>query len=472
MACALSRFRASIFAATAGLVLASTPAVCQTPAFMSSEEVRPIFTAMHESLPAELKIRSGVTSQQWLAWARESDAQVRARLERGEEDTLTNLLRFGVTFTKEPPIDRDSLSSYGSNVAVNTIAQRRASDLVRALTSPGSNEGILQMRVFLEQKGFNFRTPEQRGKVKAFLLQNLERMRDEFDEYRSKIKTANFKELSQLYADRGISLDTDLWPDFALDKQLAELKAKGLLKPGYVKRIAIVGPGLDFANKHNGYDFYPPQTIQPFAVIDSLLRLGLAGPKLQLVTLDISPSVNIHVKRITEKAVLGGTYTVQLPWSSNVPWSSEYLTAFTQYWKELGTQIGTPVQPVAVPSALNNAALHLRAVRIRSEIVARVKPVNMNIVFQRLPLAEPDKFDLIIGTNIFIYYGPFEQALARANVSSMLKTNGLLLTNELLEDKVSSGIVEAARTEIIASTNPLISEHMICYRKDNSRSVR
>ena len=120
-----------------------------------------------------------------------------------------------------------------------------------------------------------------------------------------------------------------------------------------------------------------------------------------------------------------------------------------------------------MPSALNNAALRFRAVRIRSEIVASVKPVNMNIVFQRLPLAEPDKFDLIIGTNIFIYYGPFEQALARANVSSMLKPNGLLLTNELLEDKVSSGLVEAARTEITASTNPLITEHMICYRKNS-----
>jgi len=53
---------------------------------------------------------------------------------------------------------------------------------------------------------------------------------------------------------------------------------KGLLKPGGVHRLAIVGPGLDFVNKKFGADFYPPQTTQPFAVIDSLVRLRLADP--------------------------------------------------------------------------------------------------------------------------------------------------------------------------------------------------
>jgi hypothetical protein len=39
-----------------------------------------------------------------------------------------------------------------------------------------------------------------------------------------------------------------------------------------------VGPGLDFADKQEGYDFYPLQTIQPFAVIDSLRVRKLAPP--------------------------------------------------------------------------------------------------------------------------------------------------------------------------------------------------
>jgi hypothetical protein len=31
--------------------------------------------------------------------------------------------------------------------------------------------------------------------------------------------------------------------------------ANGTLKLGSVRRIAIVGPGLDFVNKQQGYDF-------------------------------------------------------------------------------------------------------------------------------------------------------------------------------------------------------------------------
>ena len=54
------------------------------------------------------------------------------------------------------------------------------------------------------------------------------------------------------------------------------MKARGLLKPGAVRRVAIVGPGLDFADKDVGFDIYPQQTLQPFAVLDSLKRLGLA----------------------------------------------------------------------------------------------------------------------------------------------------------------------------------------------------
>lgn len=51
------------------------------------------------------------------------------------------------------------------------------------------------------------------------------------------------------------------------------------------------------------------------------------------------------------------------------------------------------------------------AMSIRPELVRHITPANMNIVFQRLAGNDPNpKFDLIIGTNIFIYYGAFEQS--------------------------------------------------------------
>jgi len=443
---------------------------CQSwsPEFISLEAAKPVLQAMAGSLPSELKAAgSQLNSQTWSAWVQKADADIRKRLERGEEDTLTNLLRFGVTFTKEYPIDREYLSRYGHSTLVDSFAENRANDLIRALQSPSANEGMKEMRLLLENKGFSFKTASGRAHVKKYLLANLARERDEFNAYREKLKTADITERSHLYAERGISLDTNLWPDFALDVALRELLQKGLLKPGSVRRIAIVGPGLDFANKEYGNDFYPPQTIQPFAVIDSLARLGIADPKsLELFTLDISSNVNLHVQRAKKAALAGKAYTVQLPWNSAVPWSQEYLANFTKYWQALGDQIGTATAPVAVPVPVAKD-IHLRAVTIRPQVVARITPVDMNVVFQRLPGSTPDhQFDLIIGTNIFIYYGAFEQSLARANLSSMLRPEGLLLTNDFLADEVPSKLTEVQKTTLKVSLQPEITEYVFCYKRE------
>src|SRR5271166_1174313 len=425
--------------------------------FLSYDEARAVLDAYGQD----------IDSARWPQWIAGEDLAIRARLERGEEDTLSNLLRFGVTFTKEYPIDREYLSRYGHSTLVDSFAENRANDLIRALQSPSANEGMKEMRLLLENKGFSFKTASGRAQVKKYLLANLARERDEFNAYREKLKTADITKRSHLYAERGISLDTNLWPDFALDVALRELLQKGLLKPGSVRRIAIVGPGLDFANKEYGNDFYPPQTIQPFAVIDSLARLGIADPKsLELFTLDISSNVNLHVQRAKKAALAGKSYTVQLPWNSAVPWSQEYLANFTKYWQALGDQIGTTTAPVTVPVPVARD-VHLRAVTIRPQVVARITPVDMNVVFQRLPGSTPDhQFDLIIGTNIFIYYGAFEQSLARANLSSMLRPEGLLLTNDFLADEVPSKLTEVQKTTLKVSLQPEITEYVFCYKRE------
>lgn len=436
--------------------------------FISLKSAGPVLSQMPESLPPELKDKGELDAKTWGEWVEAKDSEIRKRLETGEEDTLTNLLRFGVTFTKEYQIDREYLGHYGHSPLVDSFAEHRAEDLIRALASPTSNEGMQQMRALLEKKGFSFKTPQERTRLKKYLLGNLARMRDEFNSYREKLKNADLSEESHFYADRGISLDTNLWPDFALDKHLREMVKTGLLKPGSVHRVAIIGPGLDFANKDYGNDFYPPQTIQPFAVMDSLARLGVADlNSLKLYTLDISPSVNIHLTRARQMASRGKPYKVQLPWNSAVPWSPDYLAQFTKYWEVLGDQIGVPAKPAPVPATPQLGELHLRAVTIRPEIVEHITPIDMNIVFQRLAFAEPEQqFDLIIGTNIFIYYGPFEQSLARANLSSLLKPGGFLLSNNLLTDKVPSRLTELQRTTINVSTTPLVTEYIFCYRRE------
>jgi len=143
-----------------------------------------------------------------------------------------------------------------------------------------------------------------------------------------------------------------------------------------------------------------------------------------------------------------------------------YLTEFEKYWEKLGSTIGTPVVPVAVPSALA-PVVHIRAVSIRPQVVTRITPIDMNIVYQRLPVSDAkQQFDLIIGTNIFIYYGAFEQSLARANVAAMLRPGGILMTNNLLADKIASKLAPMRTITIIASSEPLIEEQVFCYERE------
>ena len=76
----------------------------------------------------------------------------------------------------------------------------------------------------------------------------------------------------------------------------------------------------------------------------------------------------------------------------------------------------------------------------------------------------PDKkFDLIIGTNIFVYYGSLEQSLARANLATMLKPGGFLLTNEALPGNAPTGLTDALKTSIPITDKA--TDYMFTYAK-------
>ena len=438
--------------------VSSTASQVPNPDFMPLESAKPVLQKMGSSdgaLPSP-----HVDSRDWIVWLQESDAQVRQRLDIGEEDSLTNLLRFGVTYTKEYRIDDEYLALYGQSSLVNAFAENRANDLIKALAAPNGNQGFVEMRAFVEKKGFSLHSPAGRKKLKVYLLANLARLQKEFLQARQQPKI----ERDQMFQHRGISLDSNLWPDYDVDLSLQTLRKSGLLKPGSIRRVAIVGPGLDFVNKQQGVDYYPPQTTQPFAVFDSLLRLGLAKPdSLELYTLDISPRVNLHIEMAKKNAALGRAYTLQLPWYAGGRWTDDFRAKFTKYWQELGAQVGQPVAAIPVPQSA--PGFETRAVKVRAPVVSRIQPVDMNIVYQRLPLAPDERFDLIIGTNIFLYYGGFEQSLAQVNVAAMLKPGGYLLSNDKLQDTVSSGLEQVMVTEVPMTGAPVITDYIYCYRR-------
>ena len=315
------------------------------------------------------------------------------------------------------------------------------------------------MRVFLEKKGFNPATPDGRKKIKAYLLANLAHQRDDVNQWVAEL-SAKKVSIYQGFKDRGISTDSNLYPDYMLELQLKHMMEKGLLKPGSVRRVAIVGPGLDFVNKNFGSDFYPPQTTQPFAVIDTLARLGLSDPaSVDIYTFDISARVNRHIERARKTAAAGKSYTVQLACSPLETWEAAYRGGFLDYWQKFGNQIGTPTTRIAVPAAASD--IWNRAVNVRPGVVMRITPIDMNVVYQTLPLPPEQQFDLVIGTNIFVYYGGFEQALARANLGTMIKPGGFLLTNEALPGSAPSKLADSLQTSVLVQKGD--TEYMYGY---------
>jgi SAM-dependent methyltransferase len=97
------------------------------------------------------------------------------------------------------------------------------------------------------------------------------------------------------------------------------------------------------------------------------------------------------------------------------------------YWQRAGDRIGDTAAPAAPPRGLEH--MKMRAVRIRPDVVRAITPEDVNIVLQRPDVSADRQFDLVIATNILIYYDVFEQSLALANISRILRPGGLLLTN-------------------------------------------
>jgi hypothetical protein len=453
-----NRIPAIVFVCLLGLCCAAG----QSPQFVPFSTAQPVLNAYLKTLPPELKPSGQPTATAWDAWVRRNDQEIRTRVERGEEDTLTNLLRLGVTYTKEERISYAYLMRFGNDKYVDGLASKRADDLMVALAAPHASEGMTDMRSFLQKQGFTLSTGAGRQKVKSYMLANLARMRDEVIRTKNELYDKKGANLSQQFKDRGISTDSNLYPDHMIELHLKNMMDHGLLKPGSIHRVAIVGPGLDFVNKNSGSDFYPPQTTQPFAVIDTLARLKLSDPNtVEVTTFDISSRVNRHLARARTEAAAGKWYTIQLLSTPSDQWNKDYATGYLDYWQKLGDQIGKPETKIPVPEAASE--IWNRAVSVRPAVVLRVTPEDMNVVFQSESLPPEKQFDLVIGTNIFVYYGSLEQSLARANLGTMIRPGGFLISNESLPNSAPSKLTDSLQTTVVLA--PSDTEYMYTYAR-------
>src|SRR5207244_6456711 len=125
--------------------------------------------------------------------------------------------------------------------------------------------------------------------------------------------------------------------------------------------------------------------------------------QLLVTTFDLSPRVNQHLATARERARGNEPYLLNVPRDTDVRWKPELAT----YWERFGDRIGEPAELTVPPGA---GSVLVRSVRVRPAIVASIVPQDLNIVLQRLePLPPDERFDLMIATNVLVYYSVFEQ---------------------------------------------------------------
>jgi hypothetical protein len=453
--------------ATAPIVYLSFPDADSILKSLAAEAPEPLRNASRE----DLRIA-------WPSWVQSEDRRIRTRLLRGDEDSVVNLLLFGTSFTAQPRLTSTQLhqlseiSPHSEPTKVRAefqqLLERRIADFIIGLNAPGTNERLIFARAVIARAGIAVDNQTQRTGARRYLLELVRRVLKEqtsFQQILTQAQTLNdstseFAMRSTLYKERGLSLDTSLAPDFALEVAMRAMFDAGLLAKGCVKRVGIIGPGLDFVDKQEGYDFYPTQTVQPFAVMNSLLRLGLVKEKqIEIVSLDLSPRINDHLERARRAAEKGRGYTLHLPMNPASAWKPP----LQEYWQHFGDQIATPAAPAPAPPGLG--AHKLRAVRVKPEFVRRIQSLDVNIVLQHEEVQADRKFDLLIATNVFVYYDTFEQSLALANVQAMLRPGGFLLTNNLLLELPDTKMKSVDYIAVEYSNREADGDQIVWYRR-------
>lgn len=425
------------------VIVLSGIAAAQVPAFMPYGDARPVFASLREDLwPAAFRGSSeSARAAAWPAWAPQRDAEVRARVNAGEEDSIVHLLLFGTTFTTAPRATARDLTALAARPAeAISSLKTRFDDFVAGLAAPGGNERLRVANHVIERAGVD---PSDRAVVRRYLERRAAAVGQAGAAQLAAMLNAPAG-VSTIYRERGLSSDTAMAIDLGVERALEDLRANRLFESGSIRRVAIVGPGLDFVDKQNGYDFYPQQTIQPFAVVDSLLRLGLASPnRIEVTAFDVSPRVLAHIDAARAAAAAGRGYSLLLPRDLERPWTP----ALAAYWQRLGSEIGTTLgtdQAPAPPPSAGRVAV--RGVVIRPDVVSAVSARDLDIVLQRFEPGD-SPFDLVVATNILLYYDVFEQSLALANIARLLRPGGVLLSNNRLVELPGSPMLAAGFTD-------------------------
>lgn len=425
-----------------------------------------ISASLAAALPADTPARR---RDAFSAWISKRDADIRSRVFRGEEDALVPWLLFGTTFTQAPRLTRAFFAEQAQRFngpgsaearerAFRVVFEQRLDDLLGALAGGANHARLAWARATIEQAGVSLR---DRPATARYLIETFARVTQESESLSAVLTgrqpgAAAPGERAHVFAARGLAVDTGWTANFAVSEALVTPAMKDRFHASPIRRVAVVGPGLDVIDKDEGVDLYPPQSLQPFAVMDALHRSGLATlPALEVITLDVNPRVNEHLRtaRASRRPYVLHLVATDRPWTDGA----------RAYWSAFGRSLGQDATP---PSPPPSPQLQVRSVVIGPEWTDRLVVIDANVVCQRIDLAPTERVDLVVATNVLLYYDAVEQALAVSNLVHLLRPNGVLLTNTRLDASAMRGLTPLGETLTVFSSQPGDGEVVYAYGRD------
>ena len=402
--------------------------------------------------------KQGITQAAFASYVERTHRDNVRRVREGDLDHLIFYILQSTRFAKAPPIE-PALSakalveglaeperaaflrnSAGAAAPISPPVLARISAFVQGLESPARDRRLAYFHNLVHTT-----FPERGQRESALVREYLRVMRFVYQkEFVARQTGANA--VAELYRTRGLSTDTAVEAGYVVYNGLGIVRS---LDPARrMRRVLIVGPGLDLAPRTGLLEAGPPESYQPWAVIDALLSLGLSrADDLEVVGADINPRVieRLNASR-AEPPVL--TLVSGIRESDTVSLSAEYRDYFTRWGGAIGEvfpakrDLGT-----VAPGHL------VKTVRVGTKAAGAVRAVPLDIVTEHL---DAPGFDLIIATNILPYFDDVQLMLAMSNIAAMLAPGGVFLHNEAREalGEITTAVglpYEQSRHVVIAS---------------------
>lgn len=352
------------------------------------------------------------------------------RLARGEQEHLAYYVLQARAFTKRPPISPSAAARdfHSHDGVASPEVRQRMRDFLKELPKKTDD-----LRMQLWQRSL---APEQRT------LAHLDQCHAEAMRY---IHAREVSRERGLYRRRGFSLDAVVEAGYTAWTGLGMVRE--LKKGERLSRALVVGPGLEWAPRIGFREDLPVESVEPYLVLDAMLSLGVAAAgEARVDCVDINQrvvdAIEAFRRREPARLVLRETAGEE---------------DARRWWESAGRHLGPAIR-----------GTRAKSIEVKPEWLGRVRAARMDLLTER----SAEQYDVIVATNVLLYFDNRQLGLALANLASMLRPGGVLIHNEaraeveFLAGLAGLPVVQARTIEIRGRAgSPLFDFAVIHVRK-------